>query len=393
MTKSTGYATVGSDVLFRGRHLFGERDRYQNTILAKFGPGPRPEKLLHWEMREASWTNGWNISDSSGNGKTGYAQNVTTIMDPERGRVGNFRVPNTSSWARMRPEVLHNKYGFTISVWIKTFSINRSYSILSAAGSRQYNEILFWHSAQGRIAPHYHGPAYYSPPELEVQKWKMVTWVAAYGLHHLFFDGIKVLTFKPSLTATYIQNIFIGQEQDSNGGRFDHNQRSDAYLSDMCVFNGGLTDREVMELFNEQAHDPSMIKELPPLPCEDIVGFNNVTIDTQAKLEANTKSLYFSHINDRTYPRVDGFLNVFYSSSPIGAAVFEIPPGYRAIEVTFANFYQYSTARSYLYKNDTLIKTLVPNETWTGEIEYEDGDTLKFTENGMVYIGCIVMKT
>lgn len=108
-------------------------------------------------------------------------------------------------------------------------------------------------------------------------------------------------------------------------------------------------------------------------------------IDSFADLDAAGWSRYLTTIDTSGYTRVSGYSQMYYSSSPIGYIERSLPAGYNEVYVKWGNWYG-GTAN--LYIGGTSVQALGGNygaATYQGN--YNNGDTLKFTENGIFWAG------
>jgi hypothetical protein len=164
-------------------------------------------------------------------------------------------------------------------------------------------------------------------------------------------------------------------------------------MSDFCGFEGMLTEKEIINLYNSQVHDPSMIKEIPDRLKDPFV-FLRSDEDKIFTIDDMRNKLHYSNMTSTTYqdyPRVDNYIGCYIGSSPQGRVEIELPGGYDYVDVTFANFYRWSGSRAWIQLNGQTVKTLYRDQKATVRINYSEGDILSFHENGIVWIGSIVL--
>jgi len=384
--------SIVNDNEFYGKHLFAkeffEKIIAGRKVIYKLSDGMIPAEIAHYKMNEESWENNqYSIIDSSPNARHAKAVNVNTVFDSKRGFVGDFRTTNTSQYAVVPREVLNGRGYFTFSTWVVTTKA-ASQGLISSAGYSSDNEFLAW-IKYDKATPHVKGPwaDLPLPSDFKNGDWHHIAYVRNWELNYVYVDGEPLGVVHLPSGNLDVTNIIVGQEQDCRGGCFDYNQRTIALLSDMVIHDAPLSEREIKELYNATLHDKTKALEIQK--DEDIIVEN--FFSSKSDLDSSGIRYYATDINNRFYPRIEGYMSLFYSSYPIGWIEFDIPEeGFaKTIEIEWGNWY---SGRAYLYIDDVLVKELGP---YSGAdkvvIDYTGQRKIKFAEDGIVWIKSIVV--
>ena len=106
------------------------------------------------------------------------------------------------------------------------------------------------------------GVSYASPP-LPTGFWRQVTIVVASGQLGVWHDGSLVGSFALStVPASWVSDIWFGQDQDSHNGGFQTADAYDGLLDDIVYYPRGLTASEVLDLYGFGVPFQQMHREL-----------------------------------------------------------------------------------------------------------------------------------
>lgn len=115
-----------------------------------------------------------------------------------------------------------------------------------------------------------------------------------------------------------------------------------------------------------------------------------ILIDSFADLNNAGWNYYLTTLESSSYTKKSGYLQMFYSGSPIGYINKTLPTGFDEVYVTWGNWYSGTASLSI---GGVTVKTLSSNSgasTYKGT--YSPGNVIKFSENGIVWVGEIWVK-
>ena len=131
----------------------------------------------------------------------------------------------------------------------------------------------------------------------------------------------------------------------------------------------------------------------PPYPKIKTIAGKSESINSIDKLKDAGISYYLGTINTSHYHLEEHYMQAFYSNDPHGYIEVPLPDGYNTVMVEYGNWYGWSGARVHLYIGGKEVQTLGHSHgaaTYVGQ--YEPGDTLKITEDGIFWIKAIWVK-
>jgi len=174
------------------------------------------------------------------------------------------------------------------------------------------------------------------------------------------------------------------------------------YSKDCCDSHGSdtvwlkdlrITATSMVDLGLSLLHQFASKDGKPPYPKIKTIAGKSESINSIDKLKDAGISYNLSTINTSYYHLEEHYMQAYYSSDPHGYIEVPLPDGYNAVMVEYGNWYDWSGARVHLYIGGKEVKTLGDNHgaaTYVGQ--YEPGDTLKITEDGIFWIKAIWVK-
>ncbi|KAF0094832.1 MAG: fibronectin type III domain-containing protein [Puniceicoccaceae bacterium 5H] len=153
-----------------------------------------------------------------------------------------------SDRADLPAAVLNGRNTMTIEFWMRGVADGRS--VLSAAQSSQYNEVLFWIQNGDTFQITDRGSSHnFTVPEIDGATWRHYAIVrdASAGTLELFVDGVSMGSQSVSLSPLTVESLVLGQEQDAVAGGYDPNQAHIGDIDDLRVWSVARTATEIAD--------------------------------------------------------------------------------------------------------------------------------------------------
>jgi MSHA biogenesis protein MshQ len=201
--------------------------------------------------------------------KTSYDGSIDEVVDsiggfngrsisaqPIEGKVCNAMVLSdngTSDYVILDESILSSKTDFTVSLWALTGN-SSSQSVLSGAGSGTDNELLMWFSNSSSFLPFLKGSnnGTLAISSIADSNWHHLVWSRSGSENCLYRDSVLQGCKTLSSSATNIQSLILGQEQDNVGGGFSSSQDWEGLIDELLVYDSAISDDEISDIYNNQ---------------------------------------------------------------------------------------------------------------------------------------------
>ena len=194
-----------------------------------------------------------DASNNSYNATLNYLTSPEWVEDSPK-TLGSYEFHGTVTTLIEVPEnAMNGLVDFSFSCWIYVESGQTLYSILSCASSTVFNEFLLV------LDSTYH-PRYYfknvvsstSTTAVPLQTWTMITISKKGSTVTVYLNDVNVLEEEETLEALNVNGIVLGQDQDSLLGDYTASEAFKGKITDIKIYNLGLTAEQVTEIYNHQ---------------------------------------------------------------------------------------------------------------------------------------------
>jgi hypothetical protein len=149
--------------------------------------------------------------------------------------------------------ILNGLTQVTFTAWIKT-NKSGSFAIISGADSYEDNEYLLYFSDPDTVYTYIEGRYRWVnlPSPINDDKWHFIAWVWDGSRSKVYIDGNLVLNRAQPGGALDIDpdGLWLGQEQDSVGDRWDEEQAFVGYMDEVKIYARALSEEEILALYN-----------------------------------------------------------------------------------------------------------------------------------------------
>ena len=211
-----------------------------------------PSVVLDMRFDEIGWSGANAVIDSSVNNYHGTANNST----PTAGLIcnaANLTAVGNNDYIQVNANVMNDLTDFTISVWGKT-SNNDNQSLLSAANSSSFNEVVMFFNNNTQFDPYLNNSqtTEISTTSLSDDIWHHLVWTRADTTNCLYIDGMLQGCITHPAGQLSVENLILGQEQDSNGGGFEASEGWEGLVDELLIFDGAIEASTVTSIYNNQ---------------------------------------------------------------------------------------------------------------------------------------------
>jgi len=140
----------------------------------------------------------------------------------------------------------------TFAAWIKTTK-NGAFALISGANSYRDNEYLLYFSSPTRMYTYIKGSGRYSNLANPINdgEWHFIVWVKDGSSSKVYIDGNLIHSKTQSSSALSISSngLWLGQEQDSLGDKWDSSQSFVGYMDEVKIYSRALSESEIKAMY------------------------------------------------------------------------------------------------------------------------------------------------
>ncbi|MFT4925666.1 MAG: MSHA biogenesis protein MshQ [Phenylobacterium sp.] len=225
--------------------------------------------IAEYQFDETSYSGAsGEVVDSIG-GFNGYA----TLTQPVAGKVCNaadFSTSGIEDYITLDKDVLDGRKTFSLSLWTKSHDYDDS-SLIAGANNSDDNEFIMWFESNTDFEAWLHNNAQASITTTSSadNSWHHLVWTRSASQHCFYRDKVLQGCVNYTADTLNLDNLLLGQEQDSVGGNFDSSQAFDGLIDELVIFDDAIGLTQISSIYDNQnsglGYDGSA-RTCPPAP-------------------------------------------------------------------------------------------------------------------------------